>query len=632
MIEKLMVGVPGRRSARRDHGTEGQSAQALTASSEPGRVGRRPATIGTQGEERNMSLQAVQRWLPRQASWKRGGAVLATLALAAGATACGSSPSSHSNNPASPSPGATSSAGGSKSILTVSGNSPGPVPKTFNPFVPTSGGVSLDADMMIYEPLLQYNILKGGQVYPWLASSYKLSSDGKTLTFNLRKGVTWSDGKPFTSADVVYTFGALKKYPSLNSSGVKFNSVVAHGKYQVVVNLPKPYYPAIYNLGSVLIVPAHLWKNQNPQKWGDPSPVGTGPYTVKSFDTQNLTLVRNPHYWMKGKPKVYELQYPEYDSASAGNLALEEGKIPWAGNYLPAVKKTYIAKDPQHRHYWFAPAGLVSLLPNNTVYPLNSVKVRQAISDAVNRQTISKVGESGYEAPVTSPTGLVLPNDKSDMAPQYKNLHTKFDPAAAKKLLKSAGLKMGSGGYFLGKDGKPITLTIEDPSTYTDYMTNDAIVKNDLKAIGIDVNVKGVSVNSWLSDLASGRFDLTVYWSNTGPSPYYVYQGYFDKTLTAPIGKTASGNYERWSSAATQTYLNDYTQGTTASQRMKGIHGLEGIMANDVPVVPLVYSAIWYEWDDTNFTGWPTPKNPYSPGEPAGNPAEIVAVHLKPKG
>lgn len=571
----------------------------------------------------------------------QGGAVVATALLLA---ACGSGSSSPGANPAAPG-GGTSGGGsgsggssgsgsgsGSNFVLTVEGNSPGPVPQTFNPFVPTSGGVSLDADEMIYEPLLEYNDLKGGKVQPWLATGYKLTNGDKTLTFDLRKGVKWNDGTPFTSADVVYTFDVLKKDPALNTTGVKFNTVKADGKYAVSVDLPKPYYPAIYNLGSVLIVPQHIWQSQDPQKWGDAKPVGTGPYMLKSFDTQNLTLTKNPHYWQPGKPKIQELQFPEYAAGDAGTLALEEGKIPWGGAYVSDIKKVYINKDPAHRHYWFAPSGLVSLLPNNTVYPLNLVKVRQAISMAMNRETVSKVGESGYEAPVTSQTGLVLPNDKADIAPQYKNLNMKFDPTAAKNLLKQAGLKMGSKGFFLGKDGKPINLTIEDPSSYTDYMTDDSIVKSDLGAIGIQATVKGVSTDAWTSDLASGRFDLSVYWSNTGPSPYYVYQGYFDKTLTAPIGKTAAGNYERWSDAATQTYLSDYTAGATAAARMKGIWGLEGIMAKDVPVVPLVYSAVWYEWDDTNVTGWPTPSNQYAFGEPAGNDAVVVAVNLKPKG
>jgi peptide/nickel transport system substrate-binding protein len=87
----------------------------------------------------------------------------------------------------------------------------------FNPLVPTSTLVSWTAVGYIYEPLLQYDMLKPGTVYPWLATSATWSNHDKTLTFQLRRGVTWSDGVPFTSKDVVFTFDLLKKYPSLNA-------------------------------------------------------------------------------------------------------------------------------------------------------------------------------------------------------------------------------------------------------------------------------------------------------------------------------------------------------------------------------------------------------------------------------
>lgn len=517
------------------------------------------------------------------------------------------------------------------STLTISGNTPGSVPDTFNPFVDTSGGVSLDADMMIYEPLLQYNVLRGTQYYPWLATSYRVSNAGRVITFYLRRGVKFSNGLPFTSADVVYSFNVLKQYPALNSTGVVFTSVRANGMYQVIVTLPRADSTAVYDLASTLIVPEQLWRGKNPEKFGDSDPVGTGPYVVKRFSNQALTLVRNPHYWQRGLPKIDELVYPEFDSATTSDLALEDGQLPWAGNYITAVQKLYVDKDPKYRHYWFASVGMVNLVPNVTVYPLNKVDVRKAISDAINRSVVAKIGESGAEAPATSPTDLVLPAQKSFMAPQYARLRYRVNDAAARRLLKSAGLKMGSGGYFESSNGKPITLTLEDPSTYSDYMSDSSIIVQELAAIGLKVVERGVSVDSWVSALASGTFDLTVDYSNFGPGPYYQMQSVLSDTLTAPIGKSASGDWGRWRSAATQRYLNEYLTGVTATQQLNAIRGLESIFVNDVPAIPLVYSAEWYEWDSRNWVGWPTPSNPYVPGEPTGNTAEVVVLHLRPR-
>lgn len=522
--------------------------------------------------------------------------------------------------------GASASPNGALS-LTVSGNTPGPIPKSFNPYVLTSGGNLIDAEPMIYESLLQFDDLKPGTIYPWLASSYKLSNGDKTLTFDIRKGVKWSDGQPLTSADVVFSFDLVKKNASLNTNGANFESVKAEGKYKVVFTLAKPDYPQLYDIGVTYIVPEHIWKGVNPVTYTDANPVGTGPYVIGSFSPEDLVLTKNPHYWQSGKPQVTELNYPAYDTADSSNRALSDGQETWAGNYIPDVKKTYIAQDPKYRHYWFAPLGIVALIPNLTVYPFNELKVREAISDAIDRQSVSTEGESGYEGPATSPTGLVLPNDNSLMAPQYKKLKFTVDDAKAKKLLESAGLKM-KGGYFVGKDGKPLSFTIEDPSAYSDYITDAQIISSELKSIGIQVNVKGVSVNAWTSDYTSGNFQTTILFSNEGPGPYYWYDGWLDDSLTAPVGKAATGDYERWHDAATQKYLADYTTGTTNAARNAGIRGLEGIMVRDEPVIPLVYSAVWFEYDDQSVSGWPTQSNPYALGEPAGQEAEIVALHL----
>ena len=515
--------------------------------------------------------------------------------------------------------------------LTVSGNTVEPIPHSFNPYILTSGGNLIDAEPMIYESLLQFDLLKPGTIYNWLASSYQLTNGDKTLTFNLRKGVKWTDGTPFTSADVVFSFDLMKKYTSLNSNGDTFASVRAEGPYKVVFSLAKANYPQLYDIGSTYIVPEHLWKNVNPTRFLDTNPDGTGPYTVERFSPEDLVLTKNPNYWQRGKPQVAELNYPAWSSADADNRDLSNGTETWAGNYIPDVKKTYIAADPKYRHYWFAPVGVVALLPNLTVYPLNELAVRKAISDAIDRQTVSVEGESTYEAPATSPTGLVLPYDNSVLAPQYKNLRFKQDDAQAKKLLEGAGFKMGSGGYFLGKDGKPITLTIMDPSSYSDYMTDAQIISSNLKAIGIKVNVEGLSVNAWTADYTDGDFQLTILYSNIGPSPYYWYNGWLNDSLTAPVGKAATADFSRWYSASTQKALAEYTTGTTVAARNAGIMAIEKVMVEDEPVIPLVYSAVWFEYDNRNVVGWPTPSNPYAMGEPAGANAEVTVLHLRPR-
>jgi peptide/nickel transport system substrate-binding protein len=108
--------------------------------------------------------------------------------------------------------------------LVIVGNTNGDYTRLFNPYNPNA---NIGAQGLIYESLLYFNRLDGS-VRPWLASSYTVSPDATTETFHLRQGVKWSDGQPFTSADVVFTFNELKKYPAMDTAGVlpAFQNVV----------------------------------------------------------------------------------------------------------------------------------------------------------------------------------------------------------------------------------------------------------------------------------------------------------------------------------------------------------------------------------------------------------------------
>ena len=131
---------------------------------------------------------------------------------------------------------------------------------------------------MIYEPLLFFNTAKAGSVQPWLATSYAWSNGGKSITFQLRHGVTWSDGQPFTSADVAYNFNLRKSSPALNGFGLPIAGATASGAYAVTLNFTSPAYTKLYLIaGKTFIVPEHIWKTiSNPTTALTAHPVGTG--------------------------------------------------------------------------------------------------------------------------------------------------------------------------------------------------------------------------------------------------------------------------------------------------------------------------------------------------------------------
>ena len=173
--------------------------------------------------------------------------------------------------------------------------------KNWNPF---DANQNDDTKGTIYEPL--YVISDIGKSYPWLATSYAYSNGNKTLTVTLRQGVKWSDGVPFTAADVAFTFNYGKQYSAADQNGLwagkYFTSVTAQGTDKVVFQYTKVNTVLLPNiLSNVVVLPQHVWsKVTNPDKYSDPNLVGTGPFAnLKSFSSQEFILGKNPYYWQK---------------------------------------------------------------------------------------------------------------------------------------------------------------------------------------------------------------------------------------------------------------------------------------------------------------------------------------------
>jgi peptide/nickel transport system substrate-binding protein len=545
--------------------------------------------------------------------------VVASLGLAVASSGCGSTSSSGK---------ATIST--KSSVLTVLA---GVQPINYNPFLASSADNQDHFTWLIYEPLVQWNLANSTPAYPWLAKSYEWSNGDRTLTFNIRPGVKWTDGRPLTSADVVFTFNLLRKYPALNTNGVTFKTVTAPNTSTVVMTFASPSYQEFYYIaGDTPIVPEHIWKSvTNPVTYTDLHPVGTGPFELQSFSAGSLIMTKNPHYWQPGLPKVSKIEGNSADTNVTADAAIENGSVQWASAFIPFVQKAYADKSPYY-HYANTPTNVVSLFPNLKVYPLNVLAVRKALSLAVDRSTISSEGESGDEPPVTTNTGLLLPEYKSDLLPQYSNsVSTSPQDAKALATLKAAGFKQNSRGQVMTPAGKPLALTINEPAAYTDYMSDASIIAANLSKIGIKTTLAAQSVNTWNADVANGNFQITVHWSNTGASPYVIYDGWLDNTLTAPIGKSASNDFERWSSAGTQTLLAEYRNATTHAARVGAIHALEKVVATNLPVIPLVYGSAFQEWSTKQFTGWATSSNPYELNDYSFQTNEVVILHLTPR-
>jgi peptide/nickel transport system substrate-binding protein len=516
--------------------------------------------------------------------------------------------------------------------LTIQVGPNGDYTRTFNPFTPnvTDPGTL----GMVYESLLYVNGFNN-KVTPWLASSYQFSNDNKTLTFDLNHNIKWSDGQAFTSADVVFTLNLLKQYPAADTNGLwnYLSSVSAPNDYTVVITMKTVYTPILWNIGgTTYIVPKHLWQNVgDPTKYTNPTPIGTGPYTLKSFSPQLIDYTKNTQYWQPGLPKVNELRYPSYDSNQSLELDMDKGNLDWVSLFTPNLQKGYVDRDPTHNKYWFPPNNNVSLFMNLTKAPFNNVNVRKAISLALDRSQMSKVAESGFEA-VASPTGLLLPAQNSYLSAAYQNTTWQApNVAEANQLMESAGYKKGSDGIYVGSNGKKLSFNLNVVTGWSDWVTICQMINSSLKAIGIQVNVNALSYNAYVNATSVGSFDMSIGSVAAGPTPFYTYNNLLSEAKSAPIGQTALSNTERWMDPTTETLLNQYATTTDPTVQMQAIQGLEKIMVEQVPVITLVDGAAWNEYSTKNFTGWPTASNPYAVPPPWQYPdAEQVVLHLTP--
>ena len=510
--------------------------------------------------------------------------------------------------------------------LTVAPSPTGDYTRNFNVFA--SGSVLSGTQGLIYETLLFFN-REDGSVKPWLASSYQLSNNATTITFKLRSGVKWSDGKPFTSADVVFTLNLIHNHPAVDYSSIwnVIKGVSAPDDQTVVVTLKQPSSPLLWYLGGqTYILPQHLWSNvSNPVTYTNPNPVGTGPYLLKSFSPQLYVFDRNPHFWQPGKPYINEIRYPSFNSNTSADLLLSQGAVDWTGLFTPNVNKTFVSRDPVHNHYWFPPNNVVTLYLNLTKYPFNTLAVRQAISAAIDRNKLYNVGEGGYEPPA-HPTGLVLPANKNFLSPTYANASFAVDTAKVASLLQGAGFRKGNDGIYVDKSGKRLAFNINVVSGWTDWVTDSQILASNLQAVGMDVKVNTISFNAYYGSLQTGTFDTAISWTSPGPTPYFLYNSMLASTNTAPIGQPATSNFERWSDPTTDRLLQQYTSSPNPAVQQEAIAGIQKIMVEQLPTIPLIYGATWYEYSTAHFVGWPDQQHPYAMPAPYAYPDEEIVV------
>jgi peptide/nickel transport system substrate-binding protein len=544
--------------------------------------------------------------------------VIGAAALAGGTAlaACGSS--AGTSNGAAGSPGTT---------LTIQGGNGGNTIQTdFNPFQVATLAATSGTDML-YLPLEGYDSLTG-QYTPFLATGEDVVS-ARQVDFTLRSGVKWSDGKPVTTADVEFTFGLLKKFPALDTTGVGqvLQSVSASGN-TLVFTLKTADSQIAPDLAQVPIVPAAAWSavsNPVTSVNADPS-VTDGPYQLENASLVKVVYRKNPSYYgiaqMTDAPDTVTVLPQEPGAAEV--LDLEKGVFDWnADNDADrgGLATDWVAKDPAANHYWLPASALVTLYLNLAKAPFNDLRFRQALDYGINRTAVSlHANVSGYESAV-SQTGLLPSDDNLVPASVPGGGNVTYDPAKAKQILLSDGYHY-SGGKLIGSNGQPVTFTLQTIQGFVDWLGEAEEIAAELGTLGISVQVSQVQLSSGVSSIFSGEYDTAIYFSGSSPVPYANYQALLASYLTAPVGQPARGNYERLNSAQADGLLTQIASTTSTVAQDAAIGSLVSEVYNSVPVIELTIQPGWFEYSTKNYTGWPDAANPYA------NPGAVLA-HLE---
>lgn len=521
----------------------------------------------------------------------------------------------------------TAPAAAAHSCLVMTGSGDPAFVKNFNPFTAISLPSGAFVKGAFYEPLIVTTPAGGGHQYPWLARTWKWSNGNKTLTLSLAKNVTWSDGKPLTSLDVVYSLTAGKQDKVLDQIGLyrpgsNLASVRTKGKYGVTITLKTPDSQFIAaNLNTIFVLPQHIWsKVANPATFTNPNPVGSGPFTkIGRFTTQDYVLNKNPRYWQAGAPKIPCIEYVQASSNDAALLLIKSGKVDWTHNFVPNVETAYIKSDKAHYHAFYATTAYpIGLMLDTTKYPYSLPVLRKAISLAIDRNTVSKLGEYGY-APPADAVGLngLFPSWVTDPAVKAQaKAMAAYKPAAAKKLLTDNGFTY-KGSDLMDPKGNRVEISPHVISGWSDWVASLQIITKNLQAIGIDSTTKlEPDWNAWYPNASSTKTPTLLWQTASMGSPYGYFFSMMAQNAYTPAGQdgTTTGNWIHYQNAQATSLLNKWKVSLNLAAQKKIATQLQKVWLDQLPMVPLFIGPRWSTYSTKYFHCFTSPKDFY--GDP----------------
>ena len=547
--------------------------------------------------------------------WRYGTAAMAVLALGV-VSACSGSPSSSSSSSPSASGSASAASGGGTATsfprnqtVYTSGTAYSP-PSNWNPL--DTGAYATGTQGLIYEPLYLYDPVKG-TYESWLATG-DLSSGwkGNTYVINVRPGVKWSDGTALTGADVAYSINLARTNATdpYSSNVATVANATASGNTVTVTFKGTPGFTEFTDyLWKAPVLPQHIWSKYPASQIAtnaNAHPVGTGPMTLDTYNAQEVAYQTQPGWWgtsALGLSFKFKYLVDVVNGSNDQELGqLTAGDIDWSNNFLPGINqlitavggnsgyslKTYYPSSP-----YMLSANTVWLEPNDSVAPMNNVNFRKALAYALNPTAIAQTVYGGI-AKAANPTGL-LPTLSSfvNQGVVAKDAPT-YNPNLAKQYLAKSGYS-----------GAAITLQV--PQGWSDWMDATTVIKSELDAVGINLQLIYPQANARTANVTNGNFDLQLD-NNAGldSTPWSYYQRVYD----LPIAKqqTSQLNWERFSSPSDWNLVQQAaTVSPTDTAKLNSIYTqLQTDFFAQEPVIPLWYNGAWFQGNTQYWSDYPS--------------------------
>ena len=338
----------------------------------------------------------------------------------------------------------------------------------------------------IYDTLIYMNLDGNHDPEPRLAESYEISEDGLDYTFHLRDDATFHDGTPVTAEDVKFSLELYMDSAYQGSKVTGLSSVEATDDHTVVCHLDNPYSPFLLGVSQVYIASKAYYESA-----GDDfvnAPVGSGPYKFVSRTSGSNVILEAYEDYYRGAPSIKDVTFEVIPDQATQAIALQTGEVNFANIDSSTLAQlqandTITIAEVQNSSFTYVSMNLEKA-------PFDDVRVRQAINYAINRENLVSVCYDG-EAEVNS---NICSKDRfgySEDQPQYT-----YDPEKAEELLAEAGIETP---YDLGE-----LLVAEQ------YSNIAAVIQSDLAAVGLNVTIGVQEFNSYIGNLTSGNYGITV--------------------------------------------------------------------------------------------------------------------------